>query len=129
MGPLGRQGPDETAGSGEADRLRKLDKRGRLTFVDIAAEDSDGAAAGVPKDVLLTRLHARLADGKIVHSMEAVRQFYSAVGFGPVVALTRIPGISLLLDRLYSWYARRRVRKTNCCTLDAIADSSTANQR
>lgn len=100
----------------EATRLARLDKHDRLAFQDIAAADFDGSSLGIPAHLFAQRLHARLADGTVVHSMEAFRHLYSAVGFGAVVWLTRIPGISQVLDAMYRWYAGRRNRRARSCS-------------
>jgi monofunctional biosynthetic peptidoglycan transglycosylase len=63
----------------------------------------------------MDRIHARLPDGTLVEGVEVFRRLYAAVGFGPLVALTRLPGIAWLLDRLYRWFARNRLRLTGRC--------------
>jgi predicted DCC family thiol-disulfide oxidoreductase YuxK len=40
------------------------------------------------------------------------------VGFSWVVAMTRIPGISHLLERSYRVFAKRRLRLTGRCDAD-----------
>jgi predicted DCC family thiol-disulfide oxidoreductase YuxK len=95
--------------------LRRLDRRGRIRFTDIAAEDFDAAAVGVPYDALMARIHARLPDGSLVTGVEVFRRLYAAVGFGPVAALTRLPGVSHLLDAGYAWFARNRLRLGGRC--------------
>jgi predicted DCC family thiol-disulfide oxidoreductase YuxK len=47
------------------------------------------------------------------------RRLYAAVGFGPLVAVSRWPGISRLLDRAYAVFARNGVRWFGRCTADA----------
>jgi predicted DCC family thiol-disulfide oxidoreductase YuxK len=56
-----------------------------------------------------------LPDGRILEGVEVFRQLYAAVGFGPLVAVTRLPGISALLDRGYRYFARNRLRWTGRC--------------
>ena len=99
----------------EAARLVRWDKHNRLAFRDIAAADFDGSGLGIASHLFAQRLHARLPDGSVVHSMEAFRHLYAAVGFGAVVWLTRIPGISQVLDAMYRWYAARRNRRASSC--------------
>ena len=100
----------------EMKALRRLDRRGRIGFVDIAAKDFDPARAGVGMDALMDRIHGRLPDGTLVEGVEVFRRLYAAVGFGPLVALTRLPGISHLLDAGYRVFARNRLRLTGRCT-------------
>jgi len=95
--------------------LTRLDRRGRLRFTDLAAAGFDAAAVGVPQADLLDRIHARLPDGTLLQGVEVFRRLYSAVGYGWVVAPTRLPGLSHLLDLAYRVFARNRLRLTGRC--------------
>jgi predicted DCC family thiol-disulfide oxidoreductase YuxK len=99
----------------EVRMIRRLDRRGRIAFTDIAAPDFDPAAAGIPMGALMARIHGRLPDGSLVTGVEVFRVIYAAVGFSWLVALTRLPGIRQLLDVLYRWFARNRLRLTGRC--------------
>ena len=96
--------------------LRRLDRRVRIRFSDIdalgfqAPEDSPGL------DDLMARIHARTSDGAWVHGVEVFRRLYAAIGFGPLVAVSRWPGMSQLLDWSYSIFARNRTRWFGRCT-------------
>jgi len=96
--------------------LRLLDKRGRIRFTDIADPSFEASDVGVPWDELMASIHGRLPDGKIVKGVEVFRRLYAAVGFGPLVLLTRLPGISHLLDLAYRWFAKNRMRLTGRCS-------------
>ncbi len=78
--------------------LRRRDHRRRIHFVDIAAEDFDASSVGVTWEALMERIHGRLPDGTLIEGVEVFRRLYAAVGFGPLVALTRLPGIAQLLN-------------------------------
>lgn len=95
--------------------LRRLDQRERIRFVDIADEGFDRSSVAVPWEALMDRIHARLPDGTIVEGVEVFRRLYAAVGFGPLVALTRLPGVAQLLDLGYRWFAKNRLRLTGRC--------------
>jgi predicted DCC family thiol-disulfide oxidoreductase YuxK len=95
--------------------LRNLDRRGRIRFVDIAAEGFDAASVGLPRETLMDRIHGRLPDGTLIEGVEVFRRLYAAVGFGPLVALTRLPGVRQLLDVAYHAFARNRLRLTGRC--------------
>ena len=112
----------------EARALRRLDRRGRLKLTDLAAPGFDSDETGVPMERLLVRIHGRLPDGTIVEGVEVFRRAYAAVGFGPLVALTRLPGLSHLLDLAYGWFARNRLRLTGRCADGACGrEGSTAS--
>ncbi len=92
--------------------LRRLDRRGRIAFEDIAAPGFDPAPLGRTRDELMASIHGRLPDGTWVEGVEVFRRLYAAVGLGPVVALSRLPGVSSALDVAYRLFARNRLRLT-----------------
>lgn len=96
--------------------VRRLDRHGRIVVTDIAAPGFDAATVGVPHEELMARSHGRLADGTLVEGVEVFRRIYAAIGFAPLVALSRIWPMTWLLDRSYAWFARNRLRLTGRCT-------------
>jgi predicted DCC family thiol-disulfide oxidoreductase YuxK len=95
--------------------LSRLDRRKRIRFLDIASPTFDAQAEGIPWQTLMDKIHGRLPDGSIVQGVEVFRRLYAAVGFGAVVAITRLPGIRHLLDFAYSVFAKNRLRLTGRC--------------
>jgi predicted DCC family thiol-disulfide oxidoreductase YuxK len=95
--------------------LRRLDRRERIRFTDIAAPGFDAGGVGVSWQGLMDRIHGRLPDGTLLEGVEVFRRLYAAVGFGRLVALTRLPGLSHLLDLAYRAFARNRLRLTGRC--------------
>ena len=63
----------------------------------------------------MARIQARTADGAFIDGVEVFRRMYAAVGLSFVVALTRLPGITQLLDASYRWFAKNRLRLTGRC--------------
>lgn len=97
--------------------LRFLDRgRGRIRFTDIAAAGFDPAQTGLTMKALMDHIHGRLPDGTLIRGVEVFRRLYAAVGFGPLVALTRLPGLTHLLDWGYEVFAKNRLRLTGRCT-------------
>lgn len=96
--------------------IGRRDRQGRIRFTDISHPDFDAAAAGVPMAELMKAMHGRLPDGRMLQGVEVLRHLYNAIGFGPLVALSRLPGVSWLLDLLYAGWARNRYRLTGRCT-------------
>lgn len=110
--------------------LRRLDRqRGRIRFTDIAAPRFDAAAWGTDQAALMGHIHGRLPDGRWIRGVEVFRQLYAAVGFGWLVALTRLPGIRHGLDAAYEVFARNRLRLTgrrcegDACMIEARSGS------
>jgi predicted DCC family thiol-disulfide oxidoreductase YuxK len=95
--------------------VRKLDRDGRVRFTDIAAPGFDAAAIGRTQAELMARIQGRLPDGTFIEGVEVFRRMYAATRLGPLVALTRLPGIAQLLDVGYRWFAKNRLRLTGRC--------------
>jgi len=99
----------------EIDLLKRVDWRDRIVFTDIAAADFRPEDVGLSMAELMDRIHGRTADGALIEGVEVFRELYSAIGLGPLVALTRIPGISHALDWGYRTFARNRLKWTGRC--------------
>lgn len=95
--------------------LQRRDRRGRIRFTNIAAPGFDASALGVDQATLMERIHGRLPDGHLIEGVEVFRALYAAVGFGGLVAVSRAPGVSTLLDLAYEVFARNRLRLTGRC--------------
>ena len=107
--------------------LQRLDRRRRIDFVDIAAEGFDAASVGLSWQTLMDRIHGRLPDGTLIEGVEVFRQLYAAVGFGPLVSLTRLPGVRQLLDIAYHAFAKHRLRLTGRCE-DGVCEVHTSER-
>ena len=100
----------------EIELVRRLDRRGHVVCTDIARPDFDPTPLGRSHEELMARIHGRLPDGTLVEGVEVFRRLYAAVGFGALVALTRLPPISWALEAGYRWFAKNRLRLTGRCT-------------
>lgn len=96
--------------------LRKKDRKQRIRFTDISALDFNSAEIGHDLDVLMAEIHGRLPNGEWIKGVEVFRRLYSAVGFGAIVKLTRLPVVSHGLELGYRVFARYRLRMTGRCT-------------
>lgn len=99
----------------EIDWLRRLDRRRRIRFTNIAAPGFQ-LPNGRTFDQLMAEIHARLPDGTWITGVEVFRQLYGAVCCPLLMAPTRLPGVSQLLDWGYRVFARNRLRLTGRCT-------------
>ena len=110
----------------EINLLRRLDRRQRIRFTDIAAADFDAEALGTDVASLMERIHGRLPDGTWITGVEVFRRLYSAVGLSPLVALTRLYGISHAAEWAYERFAKNRLKWTGRCEsgVCALPDSS-----
>ncbi len=98
--------------------LRCLDRRNRVQFTDVADPEFDANRYRLTFDDFMDEIQGRKADGTWMTGVEVLRQVYSAVGFGLLVAPTRLPGISHLLDWCYAIFARNRLKWTGRCKED-----------
>ena len=104
--------------------LRRLDRQGRIRFTDIDAPGFQAPRDGPAFDDLMARIHARTSDGTWTYGVEVFRRLYAAVGFGPLVAVSRLPGLSHLLDWSYAIFAKNRTRWFGRCTASTCAADS-----
>ncbi len=106
----------------EVNFLEKRDGgRGRVAFVDIAAEDySPEENGGVDFETAMGRIHAVLPDGSVVRNVEVFRRVYAVLGMGWIYAATRWPVIRPIVDKVYELWADKRLALTGRPDLDAI---------
>jgi len=95
--------------------IRKLDRNQRVRLTDMASPGFRPGAYGKTMDELMARIHGRSPDGSWLEGVEVFRRVYHAVGFGPLVAVTRLPGVRHLLDVAYRVFARNRLKWTGRC--------------
>ena len=89
--------------------LRLLDrKQGRITIIDITASDFHKEDYSVDKTPLMSSIHAKLPDGRILEGIEAFRHVYEEMGFGWMLAPTNWPVLGEVIDKVYRWFARNR---------------------
>jgi predicted DCC family thiol-disulfide oxidoreductase YuxK len=97
----------------EINFLRRRDKHQNILATDISEETFEPSCIGIPMSDLMDHIHGRSADGTILKGVDVFRQLYSAVGFGWIIPITRLPGIRHVLDAAYDVFARNRLRLTN----------------
>jgi predicted DCC family thiol-disulfide oxidoreductase YuxK len=105
----------------EVRMLMRRDRSHRIKFTNIAAPgfDANAIQPGLAYAALMKRIHARLPSGELIEGIEVFRRLYDAIGFGPLVKMSRAPGISQLLDVAYNAFAKNRLRLTGRCETDA----------
>jgi predicted DCC family thiol-disulfide oxidoreductase YuxK len=105
----------------EINMLRRLDKRSRIVFTDIAAADFDSTPLGKTHAELMSEIHGRAPSGELIVGVEVFRQLYQAVGFGWIVWVTRWPIVRNGLDLAYRIFASNRLRLTGRCSDQACS--------
>lgn len=102
----------------EINMLKRLDRRQRIVFTDIMGVGFRAEDYGLTWEQVMSHIRGRLPDGTLIEGVEVFRRLYAAVGFGAIVRLTRLPGISQLLDFGYHHFAKNRLRFTGRCGPD-----------
>lgn len=98
--------------------LMRKDRRAHIQFTDIAAAGFEPATYGKTMPEFMARIRGRLPDGAWIEGVEVFRRLYAAIGFGWLVAVTRVPPLSLLLHLGYRVFAANRLRLTGRCAPD-----------
>jgi predicted DCC family thiol-disulfide oxidoreductase YuxK len=103
----------------EANMMARMDKgRGNLVLVDIADPSFDAGTYGTTFENVMGTIHGVLPDGKLVTGMEVFRRAYAAVGWGWLLAWSAWPGLRVIADAGYRFFAKYRLRLTgrkNAC--------------
>lgn len=91
----------------EISLIRRLDRRGAITFVDLAR----GEGCPLDRDAMLRRFHAQEPGQPIVSGAEAFAVMWRATpALRPLGLLARQPAILWLLERLYRVFLTVRPR-------------------
>ena len=105
--------------------LRWMDRRDRVRFTDIAADEFNPSQFGKTQQQFMDEIQGRLPDGTWIIGVEVFRRVYSAVGFGILVWPTRLPLVRNLLDWVYKIFARNRLRLTGRCNQQSCGTQKT----
>jgi len=104
----------------EVSKLRRRDTRHQLGFIDITAVDFNPARYGASIADMMGRMHVARADGVLLVGMDAIRAIYAAIGFGWLLAPTRLPLVRELADWGYLKFARHRMRVSRWLGLGSL---------
>ncbi len=116
----------------EVNWVRGRDRQRRIRWIDIADPAFDAGRLGTTQEALMSQLHGRLPNGRWLTGVEVFRRMYQAAGFGWLVAITRLPGLSHALGAAYRLFARNRLRLTGRCHPDGgceLLPAASANSR
>lgn len=90
--------------------LARHPRRTQVRLVDIQAPGFDAASLGTTLEAMVGRLHVRDAAGRWFIGMDASRALYAVLGYRRLVWLSTLPGMAGMMDWIYLWFARRRLR-------------------
>lgn len=97
----------------EVNFLQKRDINGRIRFTDLSSPDYNPADHGnVTFRQGMRKLRAVLPDNTVITGVEVFRKTYDAIGLGWMFAVTSLPVIGGLADKVYDVWAENRLRIT-----------------
>ena len=91
----------------EIEAMKSRDDADRLRLID-ASDAGFVPPAGVTRDELMSRIHARDADGAWLRGLDVFAAVYEAAGFRRLARIYRSSALRPLLDRMYPWIADHR---------------------
>ncbi len=103
----------------EIKMLRWMDRKKNIRFTDVADPAFRPSDYGKTMQDFMDEIQGRLPDGSWIIGVEVFRRLYAAVGLGPLVALSRLPGVSHGLNLGYRAFAKNRLRLTGRCNSGA----------
>lgn len=93
----------------EMHALRDAEGKDGMRLVDCSTSDFDDSLCdGVTREAMMTRLHARDADGRWLVAMDVYEAVYGAAGLRTAAKLWGNRSLRPFLDRAYLWVARNR---------------------
>jgi predicted DCC family thiol-disulfide oxidoreductase YuxK len=107
----------------EIDHLKRRNKQGQLSFVDITGEDFSQSYPHLDWQTLDARIHGEYEDGRMIVGFDVMHEAWSRVGFAWLYKATRLPGLRFIFDKVYLLFAKHRhtvsywiTRKKRCDT-------------
>jgi len=96
--------------SAEINQLRAYDRDNNILFEDIHAPDFVKRYPYIDQVEANRILHGQLSNGDMIYGLDVTYQAWKAVGKHRWLAILRWPGIKLLADISYRFFARHRNR-------------------
>ena len=107
--------------------LQSRNRRQQIAFVDIDAADYNAAEhAGIDYRQAMGRIHAIDSHGEVLRDVAVFREAYRLVGLGWLYAPTTWPGLAMLVNRVYAFWAARRLKWTGRPGLDQLCEDRCA---
>lgn len=100
----------------EMRKLRKLDHHGKMGFEDIHASDFSARYPHIDKQAADTILHAQTNSGDMLYGLDVTHAAWSLVNRGWMIAPLRWPGVSVVSDKAYLFFARNRYKISKLLT-------------
>lgn len=100
----------------EIAHYRRLDRAGRVDWVDLYAQPDLAERYGVSWGAAMQRIHLLEPDGRVVTGAHAFAALWRRLpGYRWLARLVSLPGALALLDRGYAIFARWRWHRRTAC--------------
>jgi predicted DCC family thiol-disulfide oxidoreductase YuxK len=107
----------------EIAHYRRLDRAGRVDWVDLYAQPDLAERYGVSWHTAMQRIHLLEIDGRLVTGAHAFAALWRRLpGYHWLARLVSLPGVLPLLDRGYASFARWRWRRRKACDAECRND-------
>tara|TARA_B100000700_G_C14910164_1_gene791819 strand:+ start:467 stop:868 length:402 start_codon:yes stop_codon:yes gene_type:complete len=108
----------------EVDFLQSRNKEAKLKFIDINNSDlSLELNYGITYKQAMQRIHALKSDGSIIKDLKVFQEAYKLIGLGWVYAPTKLPLIDKLFEKIYSFWAKYRLKITFRPSIEKLCSS------
>lgn len=102
--------------SKEVAHYRRVDKAGSVNWADIHADPSLLKQYGIEYEAAMKHLHVVDTDGSIVTGAPAFAVVWAQLPYYRHLArVVSLPGVIIVLDKLYHWFAEKRFAKRMSC--------------
>ena len=107
----------------EVDFLQRRDQWERLKFVDVnETEYSPEHFQNITYRQAMERIHAIRSDGTILKDVAVFREAYKLIHLGWIYKPTTWPLIGYFVDRLYTIWAKNRLKITGRMSLEQLCN-------
>ena len=107
--------------------LQSRNEHQQIAFVDIDVADyNPGAYAGIDYRQAMGSIHAINSRGEVLRDVAVFREAYRLVGLGWLYAPTAWPGLATVVNRVYVFWAARRLKWTGRPDLDQLCENRCA---
>ena len=107
----------------EIAHYRRLDRAGRVEWVDLYAEPHQAQRYGVSWRSAMQRIHLLETDGRLVTGAAAFAALWRRLpGYRWLARLVSLSGALPVLDRCYAIFARWRWRRRKACDASCSSD-------
>ncbi len=101
--------------------MQSRNKEEYLKSIDINNPDlSFGSKYGITYKQAMERIHALKPDGSFIKDIEVFQEAYDLIGMGWIYASTKLPIIDIVVEYIYGFWAKYRLKITFRPSVDKL---------